>query len=150
MRCPKCGGNDDAVVDSRESSSGESVRRRRMCQMCGHRYTTYERISRPVLMVEKRDGREEPFDEGKLRRSVQNAVVKRSLDPARIDLLVNETTAKIRERYQELVPSMVIGEEVMGRLEGLDEVAYLRYASIFRRFRDAAQFISAIDNLINR
>ncbi|MBP5788535.1 MAG: transcriptional repressor NrdR [Kiritimatiellae bacterium] len=150
MRCPKCGGNDDEVVDSRESSSGESVRRRRMCQMCGHRFTTYEKISRPVLMVEKRDGREEPFDEGKLRRSVQNAVVKRSLDPARIDLLVNETTAKIRERYQELVPSMVIGEEVMGRLEGLDEVAYLRYASIFRRFRDAAQFISAIDNLINR
>ena len=150
MRCPKCGGKEDAVVDSRESMSGETVRRRRKCLVCGHRYTTYERFSRPVLMVEKRDGREEPFDEAKLRRSVQNAVVKRSLDPARIDLLVNETTAKIRAEYQELVPSMVIGEEVMGRLEGLDEVAYLRYASIFRRFRDAAQFIAAIDNLINR
>ena len=150
MRCPKCGGKEDAVVDSRESISGETIRRRRMCSRCGHRFTTYERFSRPVLMVEKRDGREEPFDEEKLRKSVQNAVVKRSLDPARIDLIVKETTAKIREQYQELVPSMVIGEEVMGRLEGLDEVAYLRYASIFRRFRDAAQFISAIDNLINR
>lgn len=150
MRCPKCGGNEDGVVDSRESISGETVRRRRMCRVCGHRFTTYERVSRPVLMVEKRDGREEPFDEEKLRRSVQNAVVKRALDPARIDLVVKETAAKVRERYQELVPSMVIGEEVMGRLEGLDEVAYLRYASIFQRFRDAAQFISAIENLIKR
>ncbi len=152
MRCPKCGGDRDKVVDSRSVRGGEAIRRRRVCVSCGHRFTTYEGVAAPALTVLKRDQRRERFDEAKLKRSIAYAVAKRPVPQQQVDAIVDDIRREVEEEggADALVPSTAIGQKVLKRLEKLDEVAYLRYASIYRRFRDAAQFFSEIENLIGR
>jgi transcriptional repressor NrdR len=152
VRCPKCAQDKDKVVDSRTLEEGGAIRRRRVCLACGHRFTTYERVAAPALMVLKRDQRREAFDSAKLQRSIAYAVAKRPVPPQQVEAMVADIRREVEEESgaDALVPSTVIGRKVLLRLEKLDEVAYLRYVSIYRRFRDAAQFFSEIENLIGR
>jgi transcriptional repressor NrdR len=150
MRCPKCTQSDDKVIDSRSIRSGEVIRRRRVCSKCGHRFTTYEEVVKATLRVLKRDGRHEDFDRDKLQAAIEHAAIKRPISEPQIELLVDEIVQEIDTEYEREVPSTVIGRKVMDKLEKLDEVAFLRFASVYRRFRDASQFLSEIENLIGR
>ena len=150
MRCPKCAQDDDKVIDSRSIRSGDVIRRRRVCAKCGHRYTTYEEVVKSVLCVLKRDGRHEDFNRAKLRAAIAHAAVKRPLSDPQLDMVVDDIVHEIETEYEREVPSTVIGRKVMDKLEKLDEVAFLRFASVYRRFRDASQFLSEIENLIGR
>lgn len=152
MKCPKCQRNQDRVIDSRELREGELIRRRRECGACGHRFTTYEKVDRNVLMVLKRDQRREEFSEKKLLESLRLSVAKRPVDEVEVRRIAEEIRKELEKEHEGdgLVPSTEIGQKVLKRLEALDEVAYLRYASIYKRFRDATQFLSEIDNLIGR
>lgn len=152
MRCPKCSQDNDKVIDSRSLHNGEVVRRRRTCVACGHRFTTYERVSMPSLIVLKRDQRREPFHWEKLKNSILHAVAKRPVSLPQVEMMATDIQHEIESEHgaDALVPSNVIGRKVLDKLEKVDEVAYLRYASIYRRFRDASQFLSEIDTLIGR
>jgi len=134
MKCPYCGQDGPRVVDSRELP--ERVRRRRECIACGRRFTTYERIETVELVVVKRDGRREDFDRQKLLRSVRNACHKRPVPVAQIDKLVSEVEGALLKRGMTEVPSRLIGDLVMERLKAVDEIAYVRFASIYRQFAD--------------
>jgi transcriptional repressor NrdR len=140
MKCPKCGAERDRVVDTRESRAGDAVRRRRVCGACGHRFTTHERVDRNEWSVVKRDGREEPFREEKLKASIRVAAAKRPVSEEQISSLASAVARELKPKYPEQVPAQAVGEALLARLGAVDEVAYLRYASIFRRFRDAGQF----------
>ena len=150
MRCPKCSQTLDKVIDSRSIRNGEVIRRRRVCAKCGHRFTTYEEVVKTVLTVLKRDGRHEDFSRAKLRAAIAHAAVKRPISDPQLDVLVDDVVHEIETEYEREVPSTVIGRKVMDKLEKLDEVAFLRFASVYRRFRDASQFLSEIENLIGR
>ena len=150
MRCPKCAQTNDKVIDSRAIRNGDVIRRRRVCAQCGHRFTTYEEVVKAVLVVLKRDGRRENFSRDKLRAAVCHAAVKRPISAPQMDVLVDDVVREIETEYEREVPSTVIGRKVMDKLEKLDEVAFLRFASVYRRFRDASQFLSEIENLIGR
>ena len=150
MRCPKCTQSEDKVVDSRAIRNGDAIRRRRICSHCGHRFTTYEQVVKAVLTVLKRDGRHEDFDRNKLRAAIAHAAIKRPISDPQMDMLVDDIVHEIETEYEREVPSTVIGRKVMDKLEQLDEVAFLRFASVYRRFRDASQFLSEIENLIGR
>ena len=150
MRCPKCAFLNDKVIDSREAKDGDVVRRRRVCLKCGYRYTTYEQIVRANLRVLKRDGRHEPLDVIKLRNGVVRACEKRPISSEQIDILVDSIMSDLDSEYDKDVPSTIIGEKVMERLEKLDEVAYVRFASVYRRFKDVNQFLSEVRGLIGK
>ena len=150
MRCPKCAQLDDKVIDSRSIRNGDVIRRRRVCSQCGHRFTTYEEVVKAVLTVLKRDGRHEDFSRPKLRAAIAHAAIKRPISDPQMDMLVDDIVHEIETEYEREVPSTVIGRKVMDKLEKLDEVAFLRFASVYRRFRDASQFLSEIENLIGR
>ena len=150
MRCPKCTHDDDKVIDSRTIRNGEVIRRRRVCSQCGHRFTTYEEVVKAILHVLKRDGRHEDFSRPKLRAAIAHAAIKRPISDPQMDLLVDDIVHEIETEYEREVPSTVIGRKVMDKLEKVDEVAFLRFASVYRRFRDASQFLSEIENLIGR
>ncbi len=150
MRCPKCGHLGDKVVDSRSVRSGGAIRRRRACLNCGHRFTTYEEILRASLRVIKRDGRHEELDRQKLLNGVGRACEKRPISVQEIEILVDGVLQEIEAEYEREVPSTAIGKKVMDRLERLDEVAYVRFASVYRRFRDVSQFVSEVEGLIAR
>jgi len=146
MHCPYCGHSESKVVDSRESVDG--VRRRRECLKCERRYTTYERVQTDVLQIAKRDGRREEFSRDKLRASLLKACAKRPLPTGRIDKIVQEISADLAELSRSEVQSGVIGEMVMDRLKTLDWVAYIRFASVYRDFRDIETFKQEIDALL--
>ncbi len=150
MRCPKCAQLDDKVIDSRSIRNGDVIRRRRVCSQCGHRFTTYEEVVKAVLTVLKRDGRHEDFSRPKLRAAIAHAAIKRPISDPQMDMLVDDIVHEIETEYEREVPSTVIGRKVMDKLEKVDEVAFLRFASVYRRFRDASQFLSEIENLIGR
>ena len=150
MRCPKCTFLNDKVIDSREAKDGDVVRRRRVCLKCGYRYTTYEQIVRANLRVLKRDGRREPLDAIKLRNGVLRACEKRPVSSEQIDVLVDSIMTDLDSEYEKDVPSTIIGEKVMERLEKLDEVAYVRFASVYRRFKDVNQFLLEVRGLIGK
>ena len=150
MRCPKCGHLEDRVLDSRSARMGDTIRRRRMCLSCGHRYTTYEEVVRTRLRVVKRDGRHEDFDRNKLAGGVERACEKRPISSEQIDNMVQGIIAELETEYEREVPTKVIGTKVMDRLEKLDEVAYVRFASVYKRFKDVAQFVRAVDELVGR
>jgi len=150
MRCPKCGNLEDKVIDSRSVRNADVIRRRRACLSCGHRFTTYEEIVKVTMRVIKRDGRHEDLDRGKLFSGVERACEKRPISIEQIDALVDSIIAELETEYEREVPSTVVGQKVMKRLEKLDEVAYVRFASVYRRFRDANQFIIEADKLIER
>lgn len=150
MRCPKCGHQDDKVIDSRAVRNGQVIRRRRVCQKCRHRFTTYEEVVKVTLRVVKRDGRHEELDRRKLLSGIERACEKRPIGAEQIEALVDSVINELESEYEREVPSTVIGKKVMERLEKLDEVAYVRFASVYRRFRDVNQFLSEVENLIGR
>ncbi len=150
MRCPKCGHLDDKVIDSRAARNGAAIRRRRVCLGCGHRFTTYEEVVKTSLRVIKRDGRHEDLDRNKLRSGILRACEKRPVSLQEIDTVVDAIIGEIESEYEREVPSVTIGKKVMERLEKLDEVAYVRFASVYRRFRDVSQFLSEVEALIGR
>jgi transcriptional repressor NrdR len=146
MRCPFCGHDESQVKDSRPSEEGAAIRRRRMCPACGARFTTFERVQLRELTVLKRTGRRVPFDREKLVRSISVAIRKRPVDPERMERLVNTIVRQLENMGETEIPSHVVGELVMKALKSLDEVAYVRYASVYRDFRktgDFAEFLNA-------
>ncbi|MCC6465590.1 MAG: transcriptional repressor NrdR [Planctomycetes bacterium] len=149
MRCPFCKVDNDRVVDSRSASEGGVVRRRRECLACGKRFTTYERVEEAPLRVVKKDGSREPFDSEKIRHGIVRACEKRPVTTAQIDEVVQGIEDEINKKYDREVPTRVIGELVMERLKQLDSVAYVRFASVYREFKDTADFIAAIQGAKN-
>ncbi len=147
MKCPKCGNDDDKVLDSRASKEGAVIRRRRECLKCGYRFTTHEEIDRDDLFVVKRDGRRERFQREKLEKSVRIACQKRPIAEAKVQDLIGSVVAALEG---EEVPADTIGHLVMERLHELDEVAYIRFASVYRRFTDVNQFLSAITEMVKK
>lgn len=147
MRCPKCGGPDDKVIDSRSSREGRAIRRRRVCLACGHRYTTYEQIERGELVVIKRDGRRELFSRDKLLGGLQKACEKRPISLETVNDLAERISEELINTYDREVPVMAIGERVMEALRSLDKVAYVRYASVYRRFEEADEFVEVVTKL---
>ena len=149
MRCPKCGSRDDKVIDSRQSREGLSIRRRRECLKCAYRYTTYEEIERTDLRVIKRDRSHEPFDRRKLVNSLAKACEKRSISLVLLEQAVDDIIHEVETGGRE-VTSAQIGTHVMAKLRDIDEVAYLRFASVHRRFEQADEFVDAIQALGRR
>ncbi len=147
MRCPKCGCQDDKVIDSRASREGTTIRRRRECLRCDHRFTTYEEVEAQALMVIKRDGRREEFSREKLASGIRKACQKRPVSPQVVEEVVERISAGIHDQYADEVPCMAIGERVMDELRVLDPVAYVRFASVYRRFQEATDFVQAVKKL---
>ena len=150
MRCPRCSHLEDKVIDSRSAGNGSVIRRRRMCLDCGFRFTTYEEIVRAQLRVTKRDGRSEPMDKEKLTGGIVRACEKRPVSAEVIESMVVSIIDELESEYERDVPSQAIGRKVMERLEQLDDIAYVRFASVYRNFRDVNQFLSAINGLIGK
>ncbi len=147
MRCPYCGSLDTQVKDSRPTDDSSSIRRRRVCPDCGGRFTTFERVQLRELTVVKKSGRRAPFDRDKLLRSVQVALRKRPVDPERVDRMINGLVRQLESQGEAEIPSEKIGELVMQGLKPLDEVAYVRFASVYRNFREARDFGPLLDEL---
>ncbi|MCW5548519.1 MAG: transcriptional regulator NrdR [Opitutaceae bacterium] len=147
MRCPKCTSIEDKVVDSRISREGGTIRRRRECLECGHRYSTMEALLRDGMIVVKRDGRREDFDRAKLVNAVRAACHKRPIDLEQITMLVDDVIDALEAQFEGDIPSSAIGEAVMQRLRTIDQVAYVRFASVYKEFRDVAEFMQEINNL---
>ncbi len=140
MRCPYCGGDDTQVKDSRPTEDNTAIRRRRVCATCGGRFTTFERVQLRELMVVKRSGRRVPFDRDKLMRSVQIAVRKRPVEPEQIERMVSGIVRQLESSGESEVTAETIGTHVMEGLKGIDDVAYVRFASVYKNFREAKDF----------
>ena len=147
MRCPYCAGDDTQVKDSRPTEDGAAIRRRRVCSTCGGRFTTFERVQLRELTVIKRSGRRVPFDRDKLLRSVEVALRKRSADPEKVERMVSGIVRQLESQGEPEVHSEQIGELLMEGLKGLDDVAYVRFASVYRNFREAKDFEAVLDEL---
>lgn len=146
MRCPTCGTDDDRVVDSRPAGDGEAVRRRRECNGCHRRFTTFERVELPALLVRKRDGATQPFDRAKVRDGM-NRAAKGRIDPDTIERAVAEVEAALREAGQREVESQQVGLQVLAQLRALDPVSYVRYASVYKDFQGAEDFEAELHRL---
>ena len=147
MKCPKCNTEEDKVIDSRPWKDGAVVRRRRECLSCNYRFTTYEEIEREDLRAIKRDGRYEPFDRHKLVLGFQKACEKRPVSPELIEKTVDKVLEDLEQKYGREIPPTAIGEKIMDCLKKMDDVAYVRFASVYRQFRDARDFVSEVKNL---
>ncbi len=147
MRCPYCGNSDTQVTDSRPSEDGSAIRRRRHCPDCGGRFTTFERVQLRELQVIKRSGRRVPFDRDKLMRSVQVALRKRPVDPERIERMVSGIVRQLESTGETDIPAETVGQLVMEGLRSLDDVAYVRFASVYRNFREAKDFEEVLGEL---
>ena len=147
MRCPKCGCQDDKVIDSRASREGATIRRRRECMACAHRFTTYEEVERSGLQVLKRDGRREEFSKEKLLSGIKKACQKRPISPKAIEDLVERIVNEVTDKHEREVPAEVIGKLVMDGLRAIDDVAYVRFASVYRRFQEATDFVQEVKKL---
>jgi transcriptional repressor NrdR len=150
VKCPKCEHRENKVIDSREVREGAAIRRRRLCLNCGHRFTTYEEVMRTALQVIKRDGRREELSRDKLMGSLHIACQKRPISVQQIEQMSGTIIASIESEFEREVPSTAIGGKVMEMLEKLDEVAYVRFASVYRRFKDVNQFMNEAERLIGR
>ena len=147
MRCPYCGGLDSQVKDSRPTEDNSSIRRRRACPDCGGRFTTFERVQLRELVVLKKSGRRAPFDRDKLQRSVAVALRKRDASPERVERMINGIVRQLEAQGEGEVPSDRIGELVMEGLKSLDGIAYVRFASVYRNFREAREFNAIVGEL---
>jgi transcriptional repressor NrdR len=147
VRCPYCGHLSEKVVDSREGKDGEVIRRRRECQECRRRFTTYERIEAIHFMIVKKDGRREPFDRQKLLGGLLKASQKRPVSVPQLEEIVDDIEARLSEKPDREMSSAEVGELVMRRLHDLDEVAYVRFASVYRQFKDVHQFVEEVKGL---
>ena len=150
MHCSKCGSLEDKVIDSRLSKDGRSIRRRRECVQCGHRFTTYEEIERADLRVVKRDGRSELLSKSKLLSGMIKACEKRPVSVEVLEKAAEEIVQELETEFRREIPSNVIGAKVMDTLHQLDEVAYVRYASVYRHFQDIGEFLEEIQSLERR
>lgn len=149
MKCPFCGSEDNKVTDTRPGKEGKSVRRRRECLACSRRFTTYEYVEKSPLLVIKRDGREEPFDRQKLLLGIMTAAHKRPVTKVEIEKIVDEIEESFFDLGNLTIPSKLVGEEVMKRLKEIDEVAYVRFASVYRDFKDKEEFLKEVNGLKN-
>jgi transcriptional repressor NrdR len=148
MRCPYCTSLDNKVVDSRMGKEGESIRRRRECLKCEGRFTTYERVEEMLPQVIKKDSRREPFDRMKILSGLKKACEKRPISMEMLEKTVEEIEKALQEKGLKEIPSTVVGEEVMERLHKLDEVAYVRFASVYRSFKDINEFMSELKDIL--
>ena len=144
MKCPSCSADDDKVLESRAVRGGAAIRRRRTCLQCGRRFTTYEEVLRDELVVAKRDGRLEEFSRAKLENGVLRSCLKRPISRQKIDYVLDRIVEGLEERYEAEIPAKAIGDAVMAELLKLDEVAYIRYASIYRHFDTVDQFVKEV------
>ena len=147
MRCPRCSGLEDKVLQSRISQDGKSIRRRRECENCGYRFTTYEHIEEFIPVVVKKDGRREPFDPGKVVAGIMTACEKRPVSMETIEAVKDTLIQDVQSRWDREVPSSYIGEQIMKALHKLDPVAYVRFASVYRDFKDVSEFMNEIKGL---
>jgi transcriptional repressor NrdR len=147
MKCPFCENQEDKVIDSRASKEGNAIRRRRECLKCGKRFTSYERVEEVVPMVIKKDGRREPFSADKIRSGLLIACKKRPIGTDRIDEIVDTIEKKLVGLGEKEIPSSRIGEEIMAALKDLDKVAYVRFASVYRQFKDINEFMDEVKTL---
>ena len=150
MKCPFCGEANNKVIDSRLSKDGNVIRRRRECIDCSRRFTTYEHIEEIPVMIIKKDGRREVFSRDKVRTGMQMACQKRKISMNIIEEFVDELERDLRETGEKEIPSRVIGEKVMGKLHQLDGVAYVRFASVYREFKDVNDFVSELKSLLSK
>jgi transcriptional repressor NrdR len=150
MRCSFCGYKEDKVVDSRSIQEDRAIRRRRECLKCGKRFTTYEYIEEPSLMVIKKDGRRQPFDRKKILSGIIKACEKRPVSMDKMEEIVIQVERVLQKKPAREVASTRIGELVMERLKGLDDVAYVRFASVYRQFRDVEQFMLELKDMLNK
>lgn len=148
MRCPFCGHMEEKVVDSREARDGGVIRRRRHCLNCGRRFTTYERIEEIQFMVVKKDSRREPFDRNKILSGLLKATQKRPVSVAELEKIADEVETRLSEKPDREISSHEIGELIMNHLYQLDEVAYVRFASVYRQFRDVNEFVDEVKGLL--
>lgn len=148
MKCPFCGNDDTQVKDSRPTEDNAAIRRRRLCGNCGARFTTFERVQLRELTVVKKNNTREPFDRDKLMRSMQIALRKRNMDPERLERIVNSIVRRLESSGESEIQGKTIGEMVMEALQQLDQVAYLRYASVYRNFREVKDFEDFIDKQV--
>lgn len=149
MKCPFCNNANSSVVDSRDSKDGETIRRRRQCDQCEKRFTTYERVEELFPLVIKKDGRREPFDRKKILGGIQKACEKRPVSMERVEETVDRIEREIIELGEKEVPSTAIGERIMRALHDLDHVAYVRFASVYRDFKDVNQFLNELQGLLH-
>lgn len=148
MKCPFCGHLEDKVIDSRSAGTGEVIRRRRECESCTRRFTTYERVEDVLPTVVKKDGRREPFDRQKLVRGLRTACSKRPVSIERIEAVADAIEREVQEHEKREVTASELGERVMGHLRDLDEVAYVRFASVYQSFRDVDEFLVELGKLV--
>lgn len=152
MRCPSCGNLDDKVLESRTMANGESIRRRRECLACGHRFTSYERIDEKPFMVVKRDGRRQPFDRTKLDKGIERALEKRPVSTAMVEQIANdiEDLAIIKGKETREISTSALGELVLEKLYTIDKVSYIRFASVYRNFENLEEFIEEVKKIEKR
>jgi transcriptional repressor NrdR len=148
VKCPFCFGSDNRVVDSRESGEGDIIRRRRECEDCGKRFTTYERLEEVLPLVIKKDNRREPFDRNKIISGIQKACEKRPISVETIETVVSKIGRELQESGEKEIQSTEIGTKVMQYLHELDEVAYVRFASVYRSFKDISEFMDELQTLL--
>lgn len=150
MKCPFCNFGEDRVVDSREAKEGTVIRRRRECLQCGRRFTSYERIEEITLMVVKRDGTREPFDRHKLLSGVRKACEKRPIQLKALEGIIDEIETMLQDNPDREIPTEEVGRHVMESLRELDKVAYVRFASVYRRFEDVNEFVDELKDLLKQ
>ena len=148
MKCPFCAHSENKVIDSRISKDGDAIRRRRECLGCGKRFTTYEFVEEVLPMVVKKDGRREPFDRSKIRAGIKKACEKRPISTDVIETVVDKVERSCQEFQDKEIPSSAIGEEIMRELQSLDGVAYVRFASVYREFRDVTDFVEELKDFL--
>jgi transcriptional repressor NrdR len=148
MRCPFCRVDNDRVIDSRAGDDGASIRRRRECLDCKKRFTTYERVERQMLSVVKKGGDREPFEREKIKRGLAKACWKRPISEDQIEMAVSALESELYGTYETDVPSRVLGERVMDLLRGLDQVAFVRFASVYREFKDIRDFVEELEPIL--
>jgi len=148
MKCPKCAKSENKVIDSRIVRDDTAIRRRRECTECGHRFTTYEYIEKAEVLVEKNNGIIEEYDRHKIKKGISLACMKRHISPEQIEKMVDEVYNSITNNYSGTIKSTIIGELVIEKLKQTDEVAYIRFASVYRKFKDVKEFMKELQNII--
>ncbi|MBN2474887.1 MAG: transcriptional repressor NrdR [Pirellulales bacterium] len=150
MKCPFCQSDNDRVIDSRASEDGSAIRRRRQCLACKRRYTTYERIEGTSVKIIKKDGTREPFDHGKIKRGLEKACWKRPITDAQIEAVIVSAENDLETNFESEAASHHVGELVMQHLRELDQVAYVRFASVYREFKDVHDFVNELEPMLDR
>lgn len=150
MKCPYCGSKEDKVIDSRSSSGGNSIRRRRECLKCERRFTTYEYIEQIPLLVVKKDGRRESFDRNKILSGIIKSCEKRPVSLQKMEEVAKSIERIVMRKYEKEIPSTVVGELIMEKLAEIDDVAYVRFASVYRQFKDVNQFMRELQEILGK